>query len=136
MTRAVIAAVVVVVAVAIASGVRRRRSDPPTQRPGRLPAQLDRADFAHPERTWLVAAFTSPTCRICADVVAAAATLDGPDVAFVDVRFPEQRSLHERYGIDTVPVLLIADRDGVVREAFLGPVNAADLAAVTDGRDA
>jgi hypothetical protein len=43
--------------------------------------------------------------------------------------------LHDRYAIDSVPMILVTDRDGVVRRSFVGPVSATDLeAAVTGAR--
>ncbi|HEY4332527.1 MAG TPA: hypothetical protein VGM78_08160, partial [Ilumatobacteraceae bacterium] len=45
------------------------------------------------------------------------------------------RDLHTRYKIDAVPTLVIADREGVVRASFLGPVSATDLwAACAEAR--
>ena len=43
--------------------------------------------------------------------------------------------MHQRYAIDAVPCLVIADADGAVRAGFLGPVTATDLwAAVAEAR--
>ena len=115
---------------------RRRRSDPPTQ-PGRtVPAQLDRADFARPDAAWLVAVFTSATCQTCADVARKAEVLASDEVAVAEIEYGADRDLHARYGIDAVPILVIADGDGVVRRHFVGPVSATDLwAAVAAARD-
>jgi len=131
-----VAAAIVVVALVVAAVVRRRRPDPPTQ-PGRsVPTQLDRADFARPDAAWLVAVFTSATCHTCADVVAKADVLASDDVAVTDVAWPAGKDLHERYRIDAVPLLVIADREGVVRHSVAGPVSATDLwAAVAAVRD-
>ena len=135
MDRLAVAAAIVVVAVVIALVVRRRRPDAPTQ-PGRsVPAQLDRADFARPDAPWLVAVFTSATCDSCAGVVAKAEVLASADVAVVAVEWQTRKDVHERYGIDGVPLLVIADDEGVVRRHFAGPVSATDLwAAVADVR--
>ena len=49
----------------------------------------------------------------------------------VDVlEFPAQRDVHERYRIDAVPTLVVADADGVVRASVVGPVSATDLWAL------
>ncbi len=57
-------------------------------------------------------------------------------VAAVDVSFQADREIHERYEISGVPMVLVADREGVVRRAFLGVVSATDLwAAVAAARD-
>ncbi len=57
-------------------------------------------------------------------------------VAVQTVSFQAQRELHERYDIDAVPCLVIADAHGVVHRAFLGPVTATDLwAAVANARE-
>jgi len=135
--RLLIAAAIVVVAVVVALIVKRRRPDAPTQPAGRVPTQLDRADFERPDAPWLVAVFTSATCATCADVVAKAAVLASDEVAVTDVEWQSQRGVHDRYRIDGVPLLVIADREGVVRGSFAGPVTATDLwAAVAAAREA
>jgi hypothetical protein len=135
--RVLIAAAIVVVAVVIALIVRRRRPDAPTQPAGRVPTQLDRQDFERPDAPWLVAVFTSATCHTCADVVAKAAVLASDEVAVTDVGWQTHRDVHDRYRIDGVPLLVIADREGVVRGSFAGPVTATDLwAAVAAAREA
>jgi hypothetical protein len=116
---------------------RRRRPDPPTRAVGLVPEQLDRADFAAPAAPWLVVVFTSATCATCADVVAKAEVLAGADVAVEVVEFQARPDRHQRYRIEAVPLLVIADALGVVRGHFLGPVTATDLwAAVAAARDA
>ncbi len=129
--------VIVAVAAGVAYVVQRRRTpDAPTQRRYNVPEQLDRADFSRPEAPWLVAVFTSDTCDKCADVASKAAVLESPDVAVNTVEFGAHRGLHERYKIDAVPTLVIADASGVTRRSFLGPMTATDLwAAVAEVRD-
>ncbi len=137
MSRLLIAAAIVAVAVVVALLARRRRPDAPTQAPRSVPAQLDRRDFEWPEAPWLVAVFTSTTCHTCADVVTKAGVLASDEVAVADVAFQSRRDLHERYRIEAVPLLVIADRDGVVRASIAGPVAAAELwALVASAREA
>jgi hypothetical protein len=101
-----------------------------------VPTQLDRRDFERPNAAWLVAVFTSATCESCADVVSKARVLASDDVAVTDIEWQSNGDLHARYHIDAVPLLLIADPDGVVRRSFAGPVTATDLwAAVAAARD-
>lgn len=136
MDRVLIAAAIIVVAVAVALVARRRRPDAPTQPIRAVPTQLDRADFDRPDAPWLVAVFTSATCDGCADVVSKAAVLASDDVAVVSAEWQTRKDLHERYRIDAVPLLVIADAAGVVRRSFAGPVSATDLwAAVAAARD-
>lgn len=114
----------------------RRRPDPPTQARHAVPSQLDRTDFDRPEVPWLVAVFSSATCHTCADVVRKATVLACDEVAVEEVEHSARRDLHRRYDIEAVPTLVIADRDGVVRRSFLGPVTATDLwAAVSECRE-
>ena len=137
MDRLLIAGAIVVVALVVALIARRRRPDAPTQPAGQVPTQLDRHDFERPDAPWLVAVFTSATCDTCAEVVAKAAVLASEEVAVTDVEWQSRRSVHDRYRIDRVPLLVIADRDGVVRASFAGPVTATDLwAAVAAAREA
>ena len=136
MVRLVLAVAIVALAAGVASIVsRRRRSDPPTQPRQAIPAQLDRTDFADPNAAWLVAVFSSETCKTCADVIHKAEVLRSADVTVDVVPFQSRRDIHARYAIDAVPCLVIADADGAVRAGFLGPVTATDLwAAVAEAR--
>ena len=135
MERLLLALAVVAVAAVVAQIVRSRRStDPPTQRRAPTPSQLDRSDFDGDG--WLLVVFTSDTCSTCADVVAKAEVVRSPQFAVQTVSFQARKDLHERYDIDVVPMALVADRDGVVRRSFIGPVTATDLwAAVAESRE-
>lgn len=127
---------IAVVAAAALLLQRRRQVDPPTQTKYAAPAQLDRDDFDGRASDWLVVTFTSATCETCADVKRKAAVLASRDVAVVDAEYGASRALHQRYRIEAVPTLVIADREGVVRASFLGPVSATDLwAAAAEARD-
>lgn len=130
-----VAIVVVVVVVAVVAR-RRRAPDAPTQHRFSTPTQLDRADFVRPEAPWLVAVFTSATCSVCQSVLSKAEVLAGDDVAVQDVEYGADRALHERYSIDAVPTLVVADGQGVAVATFLGPMTATDLwAAVAEARE-
>lgn len=136
MERLLIAGVVVAVAVVIALLVDRRRPDAPTSPRWAVPTQLDRADFARPEAPWLVAVFTSSTCDACADTAAKAAVLAGDEVVVDEVEAVARRDVHRRYAIDAVPLVAVADAEGVVRASFVGPPTATDLwAAVAELRE-
>jgi hypothetical protein len=127
--RLLIAVAIAAVAAVVAFAVRRRRSTaPPAQVSRDVPSQLDRADFEHAEADWLVAVFTSASCDACADVAGSARGLAAADVAVVEVEYQSDRRTHERYRIGAVPMVVIADRDGVVRASRLGPVGSAGLA--------
>jgi thioredoxin-related protein len=136
MERLVIAIVIVAAISAIALVVRSRRTvDAPTQRRFAVPQQLDRADFARPDAPWLVAVFSSETCDVCRSVVDKARVLESTDVAVVDVEYVASRALHERYSIEAVPTVVVADANGVNRAGFIGPMSATDLwAAVAEAR--
>jgi hypothetical protein len=134
--RVLIAAAVAAAAAVLGLLARRRRPDAPTQPVHHVPTQLDRHDFAEPRTPWLVAMFTSATCHTCAGVARHAHALAGDDVVVAEIEFSAQRATHERYAIDAVPTLLIADASGVVRRSFQGPVTADELwAAMADLRD-
>jgi hypothetical protein len=100
-----------------------------------VPQQLDRTDFARADAPWLVVLFSSATCDSCAPMAEKVRALESADVAVVDVPFPEQRALHERYAIDAVPIVVVVDHQGVTRASFTGNASATDLwAAVADLR--
>ena len=68
--------------------------------------------------------------------MAKVAVLESDSVAVHEAEYRRDRVLHDRYGIDAVPAVLIADADGVVRRNFLGPTTVAHLwAAVAEVRD-
>ncbi len=132
-----VAGILIVVVGAAALVLRRRQTiDPPTQKIWTVPAQIDRNDFSAPHQAWMVVAFTSATCHTCDDIKRKIAVLASNEVAVLAVDYPAQAAVHKRYNIDAVPAVIIADRDGVVRASFLGPVTATDLwAAVAEARD-
>lgn len=137
MINLLIAVGVVIVVGAVALVARRRRvADAPTQVSWTVPQQLDPADLPRVAENWFVVVFTSATCHVCADVARKARVLESRDVLVTEIEYTTRRDLHDKYAIDAVPTLLIADQDGVVRRHFLGPVSATDLwAAVARLRD-
>jgi hypothetical protein len=136
-TRLVIAAVLVGAAVVVALVIERRRPAPPTQPTWEVPAQLDREDFDRPDAPWLVVVFTSATCETCAGIVVKVRPLESAEVAVQEVEVGERKDLHDRYGVDAVPMLLVADPAGVVRGSLVGPASAEEIwLAVSSVRDA
>lgn len=127
--RLLLVAVVVVLALVVAVVAERRRPAPPTQPRYPVPAQLDRADFASPGSPWLVVVFTSATCDACTAAVAAARAVAGPGVAVEEVEVSARPDLHRRYGIEAVPLTVVADAAGVVRAGFASPPPPEDLRA-------
>jgi hypothetical protein len=126
-----------VVAVAAVLLERRRRATAaPVRDPYPVPRQLHRPDFARPDAPWLVALFSSATCDSCRSMREKVVVLESDSVAVCDVEFAADRRLHETYAISGVPMVLVADAEGVVRRAFVGPTSATDLwAAVAAVRD-
>lgn len=138
MDRLLVALVLISVVAVIAVVFQRRRPEPPTTTTRRfaIPTQLDRNDFGQPGCPWAVVVFTSGSCGTCADVMAKAELLASDAVTVENVEVGTHRELHERYGIEAVPMVLVADADGVVQASFLGPVTATDLwAAVAEARE-
>ena len=129
-------AVLAVVAVVVALVAQRRRPAAPTNPSAyEAPAQLDRHDFAFPDAPWLVAVFTSETCDTCAAVWERAQPLRSDVVAVVEVEASRDVELQRRYNIEAVPITVIADHEGVVQRAFIGPVTSTHLwAAVAELR--
>lgn len=129
-------ALAMVAAILIAVVLQKRRSDPPTQGGFEIPTQVDRHDFDQPQTPWLVAVFTSATCHTCADVATKAMVLSSPQVVVQRIDYTVNPALHQRYKIDAVPLLVIADQFGVVKAGFIGPTKAQDLwAAMAECRD-
>jgi hypothetical protein len=118
--RVLLAVAIALAVAALAVVLQRRKPEPPTQRQWAVPSQLNRADFDRPGAPWLVAVFSSATCGGCATAVSRAHAVGSADVAVQEVEFTARRDLHERYNIETVPMLVVADRQGVVRAHFIG----------------
>lgn len=136
MERLVIAATIAAAAVMIALILARRRPDAPSTPAYSVPAQLDRNDFDHPDAQWLIAVFTSESCETCASTLDKAVPLESDAVVVQEAEVRRDALLHERYQIDAVPTVVVADGEGVVRASFLGPVSATDLwATVAELRD-
>ena len=127
MDRLIILVVVAAAAATLALLVQRRRPDAPIRTGWAVPEQLDRRDFVRPDAPWLVAVFTSASCDSCAAVVDVAGPLASDAVAVDVVEVGERREVHDRYAVDAVPMVLLVDTLGVVRDHHLGPVSATHL---------
>lgn len=130
MERVVLAVVLIAAAVAVALVLQRRRPATGAAPSFAVPERVDRADFEGSDRPWLLVAFTSSSCSTCAEVVSVASPLAGGDLAFAEVELSRARELHERYAIGAVPLLLLADAEGVVRHHAFGPVSRRDIEAL------
>lgn len=129
-------AIAMVLALVVALVLKRRTSDAPTQSGYEIPIQVDRNDFDSPDTAWLVAVFTSATCHTCADVATKAGVLSSSEVAVQRIDYTVDPALHKRYRIDAVPLLVIADAQGIVHKGFIGPLKAQDLwAAMAECRN-
>ncbi|HVT76015.1 MAG TPA: thioredoxin family protein [Acidimicrobiales bacterium] len=137
MNRLVAVVVVFALAGAVAWLLQRRKPAPPTQPTAYpVPTQLDRADFTRPDAPWLVVLFSSATCGGCEAMRSKTAVLAATDVAYQEVSYQTDKALHARYTIEAVPLVVIADADGVVVNSFVGEVSAIDLwGAVATARD-
>jgi thioredoxin-related protein len=61
--------------------------------------------------------------------------LESDAVAVQEVESLVRRDLHDRYGVEAVPTVVVADADGVVQASFVGVPPAAELwAAVAEVR--
>jgi len=88
-----------------------------------VPGHLSREDFEFLNEPWLVVVFSSESCETCKPVVAESMKLASLGIAIQEVAAETKKDLHEKYGIDAVPMLLLVDKFGVVRSSHLGPVN-------------
>lgn len=127
MTRVLIAAILVAAAVAVAWWLQRRRPAPAKAPSFHVPERLDRADFDGRSAPWLVVAFTSATCDTCAAVAEKVRALASDAVAVQEVEVRAAKELHDRYGVDAVPLVVLADDRGTVRAHWFGPVSASEL---------
>lgn len=130
-TVVLVAALAVVIGVIIQGIIHRSRGgsreSPRVQGAYRVPTSIQRADFAEPDKAWLVAVFSSETCAGCIDTFEAARQLRSEEVSVEEVEVVRHKALHDKYGIDAVPTTLVCDATGAVRRWFLGPTSAAGL---------
>lgn len=126
-SRIILAVVVIAVAIVIARQLERRRPAPPTRDAYPVPAQLDRLDFPRPDAPWLYVLFSSRTCDTCAPMVGRVCGLESEAVATVQVEAKADKALHDRYRIEGVPMVVLADSEGVVRAGFVGAVDTWEL---------
>lgn len=127
MTRLVLVLILVLIAAGVGAWFARRDRGRPVSTGGSLPGHVLRSDFERPDAPWLVVLFSSATCASCADARTVVEPLASDEVAVTEVEFTAHRALHERYGIDAVPSVIVCDAAGAVRADFLGPPKAADL---------
>jgi len=127
-SQVVILSVVTAVAVGMAALLRRHGADAPEQGPSwAVPTHLDRNDFDRADAPWLVAVFSSATCLSCQGTWAKAELLASDAVSVQEVEAIERKDLHDRYRVDAVPMVLVADAAGTVKRSFVGPPTATDL---------
>ncbi len=137
MTQLAIVVLVGAVACAIAWYLQRRTTPEPERGSSwTVPSLVDRRDFARPDAPWLVVLFSSATCLACRGTAAKAQLLESEAVAFEEIDHLERKDLHDRYGIDAVPLVLLVDPVGSVRRSFVGEPSATDLwAALAELRE-
>ena len=130
-----VAAAVLAIAVVIAWRIRTRRPQAVPFPAMTVPRQLHRADFPRADAPWLVAYFSSVSCGACKDLAPKVQVLECTQVAIHESSFETDRDTHTRYAIQALPMILIADTEGIVRRAFVGATTATDLwAAVAEVR--
>ncbi len=126
LTNAIMVLLLGVFAAIVAFLVNKRNSDSPSVPRNSLPIQIDRSDFENPKTEWILILFSSDSCDSCQGVrnLIKGLTLDSLHIQ--EVEFPQEIATHQRYGIDSVPITLVAGTDGVVVWSYAG-VPTADL---------
>ncbi len=132
MDRLLVLVMVAALAGLVAVLLQRWRPGGPVATGWSVPGHLDRADFAEPDVPWLVAVFSSTDCATCAPMVTEAHTLAAAQVVVQEVPAESASELHDRYQVDVVPMLVVADGDGLVRAHHLGPSAPGELRAVLE----
>jgi hypothetical protein len=119
-----VTALIVIAIAAVAVGLAWRfnglPADAPTTPQFAAPQQLDRSDFDHPEQDWLLVLFSSETCLSCHEAREVLTPIRFERVAVQDLPVETSRAIHDRYSVDAVPIMVLADTDGVVRWSYLG----------------
>ncbi len=126
LTNAIMVLLLGVFAAIVAFLVNKRNSDSPSVPKNSLPIQIDRSDFENPKTEWILILFSSDSCDSCQEVRNLIKGLALDSFHIQEVEFPQETSTHQRYGIDSVPITLVAGTDGVVVWSYAG-VPTADL---------
>ena len=132
MDRLLVLAAVAALAGLLAVQLQRWRPSGPVATGWSVPGHLDRAAFAEPNVPWLVAVFSSTDCATCTSMVSEAHSLAAAQVVVQEVPAESASELHARYQVDVVPMLVVADGDGLVRAHHLGPSAPGELRAVLE----
>lgn len=134
MDKLLIASAIMAAGVLVAAVLRRRTDRTPVRGTSWVvPAQLDRRDFTAPDVATLVVVFSSDTCDSCAATWAKVGPLASDTVAVQQVSFQEHRRLHDRYGIDAVPTVVVTDHAGAVTASYIGEPSGAKLTEMLAG---
>lgn len=135
MVQLAVAVAVVVAGLVVALVIRQSDSREPAKGANwSVPVQLHRADFEGPSTSRLVVVFSSATCDACASTWERVRALADADTSVQEVSFQEHQKLHDRYGIDAVPTVVVADAQGVVVASFVGPPSESDLVTALDAK--
>ena len=132
MDRLLILGVVAVAASIIAALLQRWHPRESIAAPHSIPQYLSRTDFDQPDSAWLIAVFSSKDCATCAPVALEAYKLTDADVTVQEIPVDSSAELHRRYCVSAVPMLLIADADGLVCAHHLGPATNSELRKLLD----
>ena len=127
MDRLLVLVVVAAAAATLAYLVQRRRPDAPIRTGWTVPEQLDLLSFARPYSPFLFSFFPSASFYSCASFFSLAEPLASASLAVDGGSFDERREVHDHYAVDAVPMVLLVDTLGVVRDHHLGPVSATHL---------
>ncbi len=121
MEKVFVALAVMLVGIIAAAIIRWRAERSPAQGASwTVPVQLHRGDFDSVDTSTLIVVFSSATCDACAATWAKVQNLASDTVAVQDVPYQDLQHLHDRYQIDAVPTVLVADAQGVVTASFVG----------------
>ena len=107
-------------AISVAYIANNRRTDSPSVPKSSLPIQVDRNDFEMPDMKWLLVFFSSESCSSCIQVREILSDIPLNSIHIQEVSFPQGKNLHTRYAINSVPIVLIANLEGVVTWSYAG----------------
>jgi thioredoxin-related protein len=116
----VLIALIATTAFGVSSLANRRTPDSPSVPRAIMPYQLDRGDFDDPNGEWIFALFTSNTCDACELVISQVSKISLPNLVIQIIDFADNKALHQKYEIHSVPSLILADHQGVVQWSFAG----------------
>ena len=76
-----------------------------------------------PQTPWAILVFTSKACRTCPGVLHLARRLETQETEVIEYSVEQHLDIHRKYKINSVPLTLVVNESGEVKEWCFGPID-------------